>query len=161
MADIKPTYGAVVSMTVTNLHSLASGNATGWQSVVIDNSTNRYDDALLQLTLVTANSGATANDKGAAIFAYASNDGGTTYTEGASGSEGTFTFATDRLLSFVGFVPMTIINLTYKSRVFSVRDAFGGWLPERYGFVIMNYSGFPLGAAGNLVKYQPVYRSVA
>lgn len=161
MASIKTHYVAEVSMTVTNLHSLASSATAAWNSDVVDNVSDENDDAHLQITLVTDNSGATANDKGAHVWAYASVDGGTTYTEGVDGSEGAFTLATDRQLAYIGFIPMTVINTTYKSKVWSIREAFGGWLPERWGLVILNYSGFPLASSGNLVKYQPLYRTVA
>jgi hypothetical protein len=40
MADIKLAYQTEQTMTVTNLHSLASSATAGWQSAVVDNTTN-------------------------------------------------------------------------------------------------------------------------
>src|SRR5687767_8620983 len=88
MATIKSLFSSVQTMTVTALHSLASSATAGWQSAVVDNTTNLYLDALVQVVLDFANT-APANSKCAYIYAYSGID--TTYSNPALGSEGTIT----------------------------------------------------------------------
>lgn len=160
--DAKLVYGSVVTMTVTNLHSLASSATAGWQSAVVDNMTDLYEDALVQVVLDFANT-APANSRAAFIYAYAGLE--TTYTNPASGSEATITLTdvttTAQNLKLVGSVPYNTADEAVESAVFSVAAAFGGILPPKWGLVIVNHSGAALAASGNTVKYTPVYRNVA
>src|SRR6185369_16407985 len=102
--DIKLALQAAQTMTVTNLHSLASSATAGWQSDVVDNTTNLFEDYLVQIVLDFANT-APANSKGVYVFAYAGLE--TTYTNPATGSEGTITLVdvttTPQALAEVGF----------------------------------------------------------
>lgn len=160
MSTIKPLYGATVTLTVTNLHSLASGSTNAWKSASQDNSTNLYLDAHLIVKIVTGGSGASANDKGLTVYAYGSADQGTTYSEGLTASEATYTLPTDRGLVLVGFVPVTAISTTVVKGPMSVAAAFGGVLPQYWGLVILNNAGFTLSSSGNAVMWLPVQASV-
>lgn len=148
------SYSAVQTMTVTNLHSLASSTTAGWQSTAVDNTSDVYEDALLQVVLDFANT-APANDKAVYVFAYAALE--TTYSNPASGSEGTITLTnitnTGQNLRLVGVIPYHTQDEVAESAVFSVAAAFGGSLPPKWGIVIMNYSGAGLAASGNTVKW--------
>lgn len=160
--DVKLVYGAVQTMTVTNLHSLASSPTAGWQSDVVDNSTNLYVDALVQVVLDFANT-APADSKAAFVYAYAGLE--TTYTNPASGTEGAITLAditsNAQNLKLVGTIPYTTADEVAESAIFSVAAAFGGVLPPKWGLVIMNHSGAALAASGNTVKWTPVYYNTA
>jgi len=160
MSDIKLAYSTVQSMTVTNLHSLASSATGGWQSNVVDNTTNLYEDALVQVVLDFANT-APANDKAAYIFAYAGLD--TTYSDPASGTEGAITVATiasnPQAFRQIGTVPYNTADAVVESSPCSVAAAFGGKLPPKWGIIIMNYSGAALAASGNTVTWRGVYRT--
>lgn len=157
MPNVKEAFDAVQTMTVTNLHSLAASTTTGaWQSAVIDVSSNLYLDILAQIVLVS--SGTVASNKLALLLAYASLDGGTTYSDACSGSEGALTFTGDPPnLAYVGTLAMPTNSGTFRSPAFSLAKAFGGVLPPRVGLVIQNQSGVALAASGNLVKHMGMY----
>jgi hypothetical protein len=158
MATIKTAFGAETTMTVTNLQSLANSPTAGWQSDVVDNTTDLYLDALVQVVLDFANT-APANDKAAYVFAY----GGltTTYTNPVTGTQGTITLttivSTQQNLKLVGVLAYNTADEVVESQPLSVAAAFGGILPPKWGLVIMNYSGAALAAAGNTVKWRGVY----
>jgi hypothetical protein len=158
MASIKAAYGTETTMTVTNLHSLASSATAGWQSDVVDNTTDLYLDALVQVVLDFANT-SPANDKAAYVFAY----GGlaTTYTNPVTGSQGTITVptivSTQLNLKLIGVLAYATADEVVESQPLSVAAAFGGVLPPKWGLVIMNYSGAALAASGNTVKWRGVY----
>jgi hypothetical protein len=151
------SYSAANSMTVTNLHSLASSTTAGWQSAVVDNTTDLYEDAHVQVVLDFANT-APANDKCVYVFAYAGLE--TTYTNPASGSEGTITLTnvtnTGQNMPLVGIIPYTTQDEVAESAILSVGAAFGGILPIKWGIVILNYSGAALAGSGNTVKWRGV-----
>ena len=162
MASIKLAFGSVTSMTVTNLHSLASSATVGWQSAVIDNSTDLYEDALVQVILDHANT-APANDKASYVYAYGGLE--TSYSDPASGTEGTITIATivsnPQAFKQIGNVPYNTQDAVVESQPMSVASAFGGILPIKWGIIVVNYSGAAYAASGNTVKWAGVYRTVA
>lgn len=151
------SYSAVQTMTVTNLHSLASSATAAWQSDVVDNSTDLYEDAHVQVVLDFANTAA-ANDKCAYVMAYAGLE--TTYSNPASGTQGAITLTnitnTGQNLRMVGIIPYTTADEVAESGIMSVASAFGGILPIKWGLVIVNYSGAALAASGNTVKWRGV-----
>lgn len=162
MASIKLAFGSVTSMTVTNLHSLASSATVGWQSAVVDNSTDLYEDALVQVILDHANT-APANDKASYVYAYGGLE--TSYSDPASGTEGTITIATivsnPQAFKQIGTVPYNTQDAVVESQPMSVASAFGGILPIKWGIIVVNYSGAAYAASGNTVKWAGVYRTVA
>lgn len=161
MADLKLAFSTVQTMTVTNLHSLANSATAGWQSGVVDNTSNLYEDALVQVVLDFANT-APANEKAAFVYAYAGLD--TTYSNPASGTEGAITVATiasnPTCFRQIGAIPYTTQDEVAESSPMSVAAAFGGVLPPKWGIVIMNYSGAALAASGNSVTWRGVYHTV-
>lgn len=148
------TYSSVTSMTVTNLNSLASSTTTGWQSAAVDNTTNVYEDAHVQVIVDMANT-APANDKCLYVLAYSALE--TTYTSPASGSEGTVTLTnitnTGQNIRQLGVIAYTTQDEVIESSVMSVASAFGGILPAKWGIIIVNYSGAAIAASGNSVKW--------
>lgn len=161
MSDIKLAYQAVQTMTVTNLHSLANSATNGWQSDVVDNTSNLYEDALVQVVVDFANT-APANERAVFVFAYAGLN--TTYSNPATGTEGTITIpslaATPTCLRQIGSIPYGTQDEVAESSPMSVAAAFGGILPPKWGIVLINYSGAALGASGNSVTYRGVYRTL-
>ena len=161
--DIKLALQAVQTMTVTNLHSLASSATAGWQSAVVDNTSDLFQDALVQIVLDFANT-APANSRGVFVFAYGGIESGV-YANPASGSEGTITLVdvttTAQQLRQIGFLPYTTQDEVSESGALSVAAGFGGILPPFWGLVLMNHSGAALAASGNTVKYRGVYTTVA
>jgi len=161
VAAIKLALSSPTSMTVTNLNSLASSATAGWQSAVVDNSSDLYLDALVQVVVDMANT-APANDQGLYVFAY----GGlaTTYTNPASGTQGAITLlsvaTTPQNLKLLGFLPYSTADEVIESQPMSVAAAFGGVLPQKWGVVVMNYSGAAIAASGNSVNWTGVSATV-
>lgn len=151
-------YAAAASMTIT-LNSLASSGTAGRQSTVVDNSSTKYDDALLEVSVAYPNS-APANDKAVYVFAFGSTDG-SNYPESLTATDAAFTIAgvagaLTTSLSPIG-VLMPIQNTTKRYGPFSVAKGFDGILPQKWGIVVLNYSGQTLSASNNSVQYAGIY----
>ena len=161
-SDVKIALQSVQTMTVTNLHSLANSATAGWQSDVVDNTSNLFLDALLMIVLDFANT-APANSKAALVYAYGGIESGT-YTNPCSGSESALTLVdittNAQAVRWVGSVPYTTQNEVAEAGPFSIASAFGGWLPPYWGVALMNHSGAALASSGNTVKYRGVYATV-
>lgn len=161
MSDIKAAYGSETTFTVTNLHSLASSATAGWQSAAVDNTSDKFQDAMVYAVLDFANT-SPANSRGCFLYAYSGI--GSSYTNPASGSEGTITLldvtANPQNLRFLGFIPYTTADEVVESAHFSVAQAFGGLLPQKWGVVLINHTGAALAASGNTVKWYGVYSTV-
>jgi hypothetical protein len=162
MANLKFAYGSTQTLTVTNLHSLASSATTAWASAIIDNTSDLYEDALVQVVLDFANT-APANDACAYVFAYGGIESGV-YSNPVSGSEGTVTLTTivsnPQAFRQIGIIPYTTQNEVAESQPMSVAGAFGGVLAPYWGIVVVNYSGAALAASANTAKWRGVYRTV-
>ena len=163
MADIKTAYAATQTLTVTNLHSLGSSATAGWQSAVVDNTSNLYLDALVQVVLDHANT-SPGSSRQSFVFAFGGIESGV-YSNPASWSEGTITLVdvttTPQNLRLIGSIPYTTQDEVAESSPMSVAAAFGGVLPPYWGLVIINHSGAAYAASGNTVKYRPVYSTAA
>jgi hypothetical protein len=162
MANIKRVFGAIQNMTITNLNSLASSPTAGWQSAQVDNTTDLYLDALVQVKLDMANT-APGSSKGIFVYAAGGLETGV-LSNPASGSQGAITLVdvttTPQNLRQIGFIPYTTQDEVVESSPMSVAAAFGGVLPPYWSVVIINHSGAAIAASGNTVKYTPVYASV-
>lgn len=161
-ADFKLKFQAAQTLTVTNLHSLANSATAGWQSDVVDNTSDLFLDALAMVVFDFANT-APANSKGCYIFAYGGLESGT-YTNPASGAQGTLTLldvtANPQSMPMVHFQPYTTADEVAESKPFSIAAGFGGILPPYWGLAIINHSGAALAASGNTVKYRGQYATV-
>ena len=157
MAESKLTYSSVQTMTVTALHSNTSSTTAAWASAVVDNTSNLYLDALVQVVLDFANTAA-ANDKAAYVYAYGGIESGV-YSNPISGSEGDVTLTdittTGQNIKLLGVMPYNTTDEVVESSPMSVALAFG-WLPPYWGIVIVDYSGAALAASGNTVKWRGV-----
>lgn len=158
MATTQLALSAVQTMTVTNLHSKASSATAGWQSAVVDNTSDLALDALVMVVLDFANT-APANSKCAYVYAYGGVESGV-YTNPVSGTEGALTLldvtTTPQAIKLLGIVPYTTQDEVAEAGPFSVALAFGGILPPYWGVAIMNHSGAALAASGNTVKFRRV-----
>lgn len=162
-ANVKQAFQGAQTMTVTNLHSLASSATAGWQSDAVNNETNLYLDDMFQVSLDFANT-APANSKCVFLFAAHSIDGGTKWTHPATGSEGTITLpdvtTTPLHMRTLGQIPYNTQDQAPPSSAFSMAATNCGVLPGRYAMALINHSGAALAASGNLVKHQGVYATV-
>lgn len=152
--DVKNVYAARATITVT-LTSLTTGTAR--ESTVIDNTTNKYVDALLRVK-TNAQAGCTTLVD---IYVYAAL-GDTTYTDAATGTDAAFTLANRRNSPYLGSVQMnTTTSVT--GGLFSVASAFKGTLPDKWGLLFLNNCGGTLSATGgdHVVEYEGVYLNVS
>ena len=156
MSNLNIQYGTSNQAITVTLASLTSGSSR--QSAVVDNSTNQFIDALVAVNIKSGASNTAANGY-VAIYAYGTADGGTDYTDGATGSDAAFTPTSPTNLRLVGIINVVANAVTYKGGPFSVAAAFGGSLPQKWGIVVSNQSGGTLDATeGNFLKiYQGVY----
>lgn len=153
--------GTNVSMTVTNLQSLASSATVGWQSDRVSNLSTKATDYMLFVKLTTANT-APANDKAMYVWIcpWYTTDGGSTWyassqgtTTLPTGSQGASTIAQPHNLRLLG-----VLNYTTQQMV--VQDTFMisnciGTLPHGWSVIITNFSGAAL-STGCIVEYVPV-----
>lgn len=156
MADIKEKFGTSGQAITLTIASLANGSARA--STAVDNSTNLYLDALVSLKVKSASS-STSSSGSVTLYAYGTADGGTTYTESATGTDAAITLTSPTNARLLGVVNVVANSTTYNAGPFAVAAAFGGNLPEKWGVIILNSSGATLDStSGNhAIVYQGVY----
>lgn len=149
------SYGTNNQTITITLASLASTGQR--QSTAIDNTSNKFRDTLVQLTLKTGASGV-ASTGIVNVYAYGTVDGGTTYGDGATGTDGAITLTSPPNLKLIGTINTVANATTYKSNPLSVSAAFNGRLPDHWGIVVENKSSAIFDAtAGNFkAAYQGV-----
>jgi hypothetical protein len=160
MATATTNYGSSAAITLT-LTSL--GNGSWRQSTVVDNSTNKYLDALAGGSVQVGTS-PTANSA-IEIYAYGERDDAGNYTSGASGSDGSYTAdgEEDELKLLEVITVDGTSDQDYEWGPVSVAQAFGGILPRKWGLVFKNGTGAAFNGTGsnNETKYQGIKFDVA
>lgn len=166
MASIKLAYAASSSLTVTNLHSIATSSTlvSGWESGEIDNSTNLYLDYLVTVKIVTAAAGLAAGM--IAVYVVPKLDDstwpggfdGTESTESTPLDDANGTAAGAKLLASCA-TDTTASQIYYLSG--SVAALFGGICPEKFVIFIAHSTGANLAATNNQVTIKGVYATVA
>jgi len=150
VASIKTQYDSAANITIT-LASLADDGKR--ESNAIDNMTNLYLDALVQLKIKT---GATVSgDKQIRVYAYGTADSsGLGYSGGASGSDSAFSGTLDNT-KLIGIISTPAAATSYESDVMDVAAAFGGVLPPAWGIIVENKTGSALDSteANHTKKY--------
>jgi hypothetical protein len=143
----KTLYGSSNQALTLTLAALAASATVGRNSTAIDNSTNLFLDALLFLEFET---GTVSGNKQVLLYVYGTADGGTTYTEGVTGTDASFTRKDPTTLRPLAVIPAVTNATVHKAGPFSVAQAFGGILPDHWGIVVCNDTGAALsGTAGN------------
>ena len=162
-SDVKQAYGSTQTLTVTNLHSLASSATVCWNGAVIDNTSDLYRDAIVGVVIDFANT-TPASDKAVYVYAYGGIESGV-YTQPFAGTEGTVTLTnistTGQNQRLIGVVAYETQDAVIESQPMSVAAAFGGELPPFWGIVICNLSGAAFAASGNTVKWRGKYGTVS
>lgn len=147
MATVTVTYATPVALTWTPA-SLASGSYDGSASVT--NTSNKYVDAMIG-GFITTGTSPTVN-KIIEIYAYASWDGGTTFTAGMSGSDGGTpgTNEESQLILLTAIPTDATSDHKYEWGPVSIASAFGGTMPEDWGLVVYHDTAVNLNStAGN------------
>jgi hypothetical protein len=154
--NLQTKYGTSNQTITITLASLVQAAAR--QSTVIDNTTNVFTDALVTVKLKTG-AGTSANQKAFNVYAFATTDGGTTYTENAGASDAAITLTSPPNAVLIGVISTPSASTTYVGGPFSIASAFGGSLPDHWGIIVENQEGQTSDATGGnfLVTYQGVY----
>lgn len=165
--DVKIAYAASSNLTVTNLHSVATSATltAGWESAVIDNTTNLYVDYLVTAKIALGNS-ATAGE--IRIYAVGTLDDTPSYPTPFDGTESTEDTSTAtlrdshaRLLAAVATRADPGTDDVYYLGPVSVASAFGGICPAKFVLFISHSTGVNLASSGNQVTVKGVYYTVA
>lgn len=166
MADIKTAYGASAALTIT-LASLATSSTlvAGRESTAIDNTSNKYLDALVGGKITTGTAPTTA--KSILVYVYASLNDTPLYPDVFDGTDSveTVTSTDIRNASLVLAAAMTTdatSDRTYWVRPFSVANCFGGVMPKFWGVFVTHDTAVNLNATGSnhALYYTPVYETV-
>ena len=157
MANVKQAYGNNNQAITCTITSLANNGQR--QSTAVDNTSNDFLDALVFVKAKTAAS-STAATGSINIYAYGTADGGATYSDGASGADGSITLTAPPNMRLIGVLNAVANSTTYEGGPFSVAAAFGGVLPDHWGIVIENKTGNTLDASVGSSWYQGVYATV-
>lgn len=148
MTTSKELLTATQSITVT-LASLTTGSSR--QSAAIDNSSNLYFDAAVELVVKTGAASTSATGS-LNVYAYGSANAGTNYTDGCTGSDASFTPTSPTNLKLIGVINAVANATAYTGGPFSVAAAFG-YLPSKWGIVVQNNTGGTLDSTeGNHLK---------
>lgn len=172
MADAKLAYVASSSMTVTNLHSLASSQdwTAGWTSASTSNTTNLYMDYLYGFTFTTHASNRQAGSIN--IYVIASLNDTPTWPSTASGTIGTegalsFTDTEERDTLCRLFASITVdstASAVYTIPQTGIARLFGGVVPTHHAiYIAQNCSTTTtagLASSGSAVYQTPVYYTV-
>lgn len=168
MATVTTTYAASATITIAPENVATSSSWTaGVESTAIDNSTNKYVDALVS-GVWTCGTTPTANTT-VIIYAYAQQDDTPTYQDVFDGTSSAETVTSAGVLAgVVRLLGVLTVDATTSNRAYylaptSVAQAFGGVLPQRWGLFIAHNTGVNSNStAGNHVwKYQGVKYDVA
>lgn len=160
MSTVKSLYGASNVAITCTLASLTNGSARA--STAVDNSSNLYLDALVQMKIKSGGASTSANGV-VNVYAYGTADGGTTYPEANGGTDGAVTLVVPTNLRLLGQINVVANSTTYTSEPMSVALAFGGVLPQLWGIVVVNNTGGTLDSTeGNHAKfYQGIQQTVS
>lgn len=155
-SDVKEKFGTNGQTITVTLASLANNGARA--STAVDNSSNLFFDAPVFIAIKSGAASTSASGY-VNVYAYGTVNGGTNYTEGATGTDAAITLVSPTNAILIGVVNVVANATTYYAGPFSVAAAFGGRLPEKWGIIIENKTGGTLDSSeGNHIKlYQGVY----
>lgn len=126
MATVNLSYAVSASITLT---APAAGAAR--EGNVIDNGTNKYEDALVSVRFT---SGTIGGNKQLVVYCYGSEDG-TNYESVVTGLDAAITLRSPESLQVAAVVPTPTSTVSYK-KTFTIAQFFGGVLPRKWGLVL-------------------------
>lgn len=151
------TYSANTSITL-DLSSLASSSTflAGIESGEIDNTTNRYDDVIVNVKGITAHA-STALTAGQliAVSVWGSQESlGTTAIDTLDGTSSTETLSHSGIFNSLQLGGAAVATATTAGQVsyimpFSVAQLFGGNMPKFWGLYVAHNHNGALGASNN------------
>lgn len=154
MATVSINYAARAALTWTP-EGLA--NATLDFSAAVDNTSNKYVDALVSGKLTTGTT-PTVNTT-VTLYAYGE-DGNGQYTGGVSGSDGgTPGAGEEKQIPIIAVIVVDATsNHTYEWGPISLAQVFGGVLPPKWGIGVLNSTAVAFNATGGnfVTSYQGI-----
>jgi hypothetical protein len=160
MATATVNYSSNTTITI-GLASLASSSTfvAGRESNEIDNTTNKFVDALVRGS-VTVGTPSAANLV-IAVYVWGSNTSlATAPIDTLDGVDSAETIAAGNVTALrLGasiLVPVTTANIKYEVLPFSVAALFGGAMPKFWGLFVAHNTGGALNASGNTNAFEYV-----
>jgi hypothetical protein len=159
MTTATPTFGTIVTHTISGASLASDANLlAGRQGTAIDQiGTDDALDALVGGLVTLGTSPTTA--KQIEFWAYGSFDGGTTYNDAITGTDGNVTLINKNSLRLLCVIPtLATSNQAYRWGPYSIAQAFGGFVPSKWGIFVVHNTGVALNStAGNFaVKHYPI-----
>lgn len=163
--DVKLAYAASANeATVTALNSLASSATwvAGWESTLIDNTTNKYLDYRVTAKL-TAGTTLTAGEVRMYLVAMLDDSTWPDVFDGTSSAETVTNVQIRDAICRLAAVSATnnTNSVVYYLECPSVRDVFGGNLPPKFVVFITHSMVGALASSGNQLTYAGAYANVA
>lgn len=160
MANVKTAYGTEAQAFTITLASLAAAAAR--ESTVIDNTSNLFLDALVELR-IKLQAGTPGADKRVYVWAYGTVDAATpVYPDAVTGADAAITLNSPKNLRLLGLIEAPTSAGTFTGGPWSIAQLFGS-MPEKWGIVVENQTNIALTATeGDHKKlYQGVYATIA
>jgi hypothetical protein len=149
MATVNVAYAASASITLT-----APATGTARECTAVDNTTNKYDDALVRVNFTA---GTVSGNKQVVIYAYGSEDG-TNYESVVTGTDANITLRSPESLPVMKVIPVPTSSVGYKV-TFNVAQCYGGVLPRKWGLVFLDDTAG--GVSSLAVSYTGITYTVA
>ncbi len=147
MATTTKILYSATSLITISVSGLADNGAR--ESTAIDNTSNLYIDAMVQLQFPTV-AGIGGNSSAINIYGYGSTDG-TNYQFNATGSDAAITMPATPAVPLIGVYPIVLTGVnTQKIVIPSVAQAFGGNLPLKWGIIVENKCGMAVATSGSI-----------
>lgn len=165
MATATPAYTSWTAITATAVTTtLAAGEYA--ETTIVDNTSNLYLDAQIGGTFVTGASHTTGDT--VEIYAYANYDTATSTDltgsrGGLDGTDSEETEGTDFIVENLVHVASVVTDQasqTFHWGGYSIAQAFGGFLPQKWGLIIHNNGTGAMGS-GSTVGYVGIKVTVA
>lgn len=163
--DVKLTYAASASQTVTNLQGLVASATwvAGWESGAIDNSSNKYTDYAINAVIVVESAGLTAGEIRMYLVPELED---ASWPDVFDGTESAETITDTEIRDAICFLAATTVTDTTASRTYyllcpSASAVFGGSLPRKFVIFITQSTVAALETSGNAVYIRGVYPNVA
>lgn len=154
MSTFETKYGTEKQSITITIASLTNTSVRG--SLVVDNTSNLYLDALVQVQ-IKSGAAATSATGYVNIYAYGTVDAADSlYTEGSTGTDQSITLTVPTNAKLIGTLNMVANAVTYVSEPMSVAAAFGGVLPEKWGIFVENQSGGTFDGTTAFAYYQGI-----
>lgn len=161
---LKPSFVASTNFTLTALNSLANdftNMLAGWQTDIVDNTSELADEVFISGFFKTAAAGLTAN-RPIELWAYGSLDDAGTYPDtltGAGQAAKTLTSTEIKLSGALARLGTITTNAT-ASQVYPFQFMLGqngfGYVPRKWGLFIVQGTGAAFAASGHQITRTPL-----